>query len=314
MPKKWLEYALHSRVLLSKCPTGTFGSTPPICGKGNNAQLRSVPTSRPPVRSPDLDCSLTICSLDVKIIARGDRQSAARRAPGEFDDRECPSRGLAFSLQLAVQKASFRALALSVSDQQHRDSDLKDEEHLIDESLRGDSQAFGELVCRYQDRLYNAVVHIVRCRAEAEDVVQEAFVQAYVKLQTFKHNSRFYTWLYRIAVNVSISHRRRRKIEVSVEQNREATGDEPLDAFTSPSEPLEQAERKQKLEHALTLLTEEHRSIIVLRHMEEFSYEEIADILDISVGTVRSRLHRARAQLLVHLKKVMPDEAAEFED
>jgi RNA polymerase sigma-70 factor, ECF subfamily len=61
-------------------------------------------------------------------------------------------------------------------------------------------------------------------------------------------------------------------------------------------------------------LTEEHRSIIVLRHMEEFSYEEIADILDISVGTVRSRLHRARAQLLVHLKKVMPDEAAEFED
>ncbi len=234
--------------------------------------------------------------------------------PGEFDGRECPSGGLAFSVPLAVQKASFRALALSVSDQQHRDSDLKDEVHLIDESLRGDSQAFGELVHRYQDRLYSAVVHIVRCRAEAEDVVQEAFVQAYVKLQTFKHNSRFYTWLYRIAVNVSISHRRRRKIEVSVEQNREATGDEPLDAFTSPSEPLEQAERKQKLEHALTLLTEEHRSIIVLRHMEEFSYEEIADILDISVGTVRSRLHRARAQLLVHLKKVMPDEAAEFEE
>ena len=192
--------------------------------------------------------------------------------------------------------------------------DLQGWSGVIDESLRGDSQAFGELVHRYQDRLYSAVVHIVRCRAEAEDVVQEAFVQAYVKLQTFKHNSRFYTWLYRIAVNVSISHRRRRKIEVSVEQNREATGDEPLDAFTSPSEPLDQAERKQKLEHALTLLTEEHRSIIVLRHMEEFSYEESADILDISVGTVRSRLHRARAQLLVHLKKVMPDEAAEFED
>lgn len=211
------------------------------------------------------------------------------------------------------EDCSTRALPLSLSDQQDRDSDLTDEVQLIDQSLQGNSLAFGELVRRYQDRLYSAVVHIVRCRAEAEDVVQEAFVQAYVKLETFKHNSRFYTWLYRIAVNVSISHRRRRKVEVSVEQNRDATGDEPLDTFTSPSEPLEQAERKQQLEQALTLLTEEHRSIIVLRHMEEFSYEEIAEILGISVGTVRSRLHRARAQLLVHLKKVMPDEAAELE-
>jgi RNA polymerase sigma-70 factor (ECF subfamily) len=86
-----------------------------------------------------------------------------------------------------------------------------------------------------------------------------------------------------------------------------------LDTFTSPSEPLEQAERKQKLERALALLTEEHRTIIVLRHLEEFSYEEIAGILAISVGTVRSRLHRARAQLLTHLRKLMPDEALEFD-
>jgi RNA polymerase sigma-70 factor (ECF subfamily) len=197
---------------------------------------------------------------------------------------------------------------------QERDSDLTDETQLIERSLGGDSQAFGELVYRYQDRLYSAVVHIVHCRAEAEDVVQEAFVQAYVKLESFKHNSRFYTWLYRIAVNVSISHRRRRKVELSIEQNRDATGDEPLDAFTSPSEPMELAERKQKLERALALLSEEHRSIIVLRHMEEFSYEEIANILEISVGTVRSRLHRARAQLLTHLKKLMPDEAFDFEE
>jgi len=191
---------------------------------------------------------------------------------------------------------------------QNQDLDLKDELHLIDRSLHGDSEAFGELVRRYQDRLYSAVVHIVRCRAEAEDVVQEAFIQAYVKLQTFKHNSRFYTWLYRIAVNVSISHRRRQRVELSVEQNRDATGDEPMDLSPSPSEPLELAERKQKLQRAMALLTEEHRQIIVLRHMEEFSYEEIADILQISVGTVRSRLHRARAQLLVHLKAEMPDE------
>lgn len=197
---------------------------------------------------------------------------------------------------------------LSGANPQNQDLDLKDERHLIDRSLGGDSDAFGELVRRYQDRLYSAVVHIVRCRAEAEDVVQEAFIQAYVKLQTFKHNSRFYTWLYRIAVNVSISHRRRKRVELSVEQNREASGDEPIDTYAAPSEPLELAERKQKLERAMAQLSEEHRTIIVLRHMDEFSYEELADILEISVGTVRSRLHRARAQLLTYLKTEMRED------
>jgi len=186
--------------------------------------------------------------------------------------------------------------------------DLNDELHLIERSLDGDSDAFGELVRRYQDRLYSAVVHIVRCRAEAEDVVQEAFIQAYVKLQTFKHNSRFYTWLYRIAVNVSISHRRRKRVELSVEQNREATGDEPLDYRSSPSHPLEVAEQQQKLQQAMQRLTEDHRTIIVLRHLDEMSYEDIAEVLEISVGTVRSRLHRAREQLLEHLKEILPDE------
>jgi RNA polymerase sigma-70 factor (ECF subfamily) len=185
---------------------------------------------------------------------------------------------------------------------------LTDETELIDAALQGNSSAFGELVHRYQDRLYSAVVHIVGCRSEAEDVVQDAFVQAFVKLRTFKHNSKFYTWLYRIAVNVSISHRRRRRIELSVEQARELTGDEPLDGRSPPSDPLEQAERREKLAQAMQLLTVEHRTIIVLRHMEEFAYEEIAEILEISVGTVRSRLHRARAQLLEHLKEIMPDE------
>jgi RNA polymerase sigma-70 factor (ECF subfamily) len=187
---------------------------------------------------------------------------------------------------------------------------LTDELELIETALGGDSEAFGQLVRRYQDRLYNAVVHIVGCRSEAEDVVQDAFVQAFVKLSSFKHNSKFYTWLYRIAINVSISHRRRRKIELSVEQARQATGLEPLDESASPSEPLELAERSEKLQQALQLLTVEHRTIIVLRHMDEFAYEEMAEILDISVGTVRSRLHRARAQLLEHLKEIMPDESA----
>lgn len=186
---------------------------------------------------------------------------------------------------------------------------MNDEQRLIEDSVRGNSAAFGELVRRYQDRLYNAVVHIVGCRVEAEDVVQDAFVQAFVKLSSFKHDSKFYTWLYRIAFNVSISRRRRRRTELSVEFSRETTGDEPVDDEVSPSASLEQEEQRIQLQQAMKLLSDEHRAIIVLRHIEEFSYEEIADVLDIAVGTVRSRLHRARAQLLEHLRRFMPDEA-----
>jgi RNA polymerase sigma-70 factor (ECF subfamily) len=110
-------------------------------------------------------------------------------------------------------------------------------------------------------------------------------------------------------VNVSISHRRRKRTQVSIEESREATGEEPLDLGAPPDERLEQTERREKLQRAMNMLTAEHRSIIVLRHMEDFSYEEMAEILDMPVGTVRSRLHRARAQLLEHLKEVMPEEA-----
>ena len=186
---------------------------------------------------------------------------------------------------------------------------MNDETELIHAAIGGDHASFGELVRRYQDRLYTAVVHIIGCRSEAEDVVQDAFVQAYLKLETFKHNSRFYTWLYRIAFNVSISRRRRRRVEISWDESRELTGEEPLDDGVSPVEPLEEAERRELLQQAMTRLTDEHRAIIVLRHMEEFSYEDIAQILDISVGTVRSRLHRARAALLEHLRQIMPDES-----
>jgi RNA polymerase sigma-70 factor (ECF subfamily) len=184
---------------------------------------------------------------------------------------------------------------------------LTDDSLLIQEALQGNTTAFGDLVRRYQDRLYTAVVHIVGCRAEAEDVVQDAFVQAFVNLKSFRQNSKFYTWLYRIAFNVSISRRRRKKPRLSVDQTREATGDEPLDDHSSPSHPLEVQEQQQKLRLAMDRLTDEHRSIIVLRHLEELSYEDIAEILAISVGTVRSRLHRARAQLLEHLREILPE-------
>lgn len=174
---------------------------------------------------------------------------------------------------------------------------MNTESHLIESSLRGDSSAFGELVQLYQDRLYNAVSHFVGNATEAEDVVQEAFVQAYLKLDTFQQTSAFYTWLYRIAFNTAVSRQRRKKLATSVDSIREQTGEEPIDRGDAPDRPLEQQEAVGQVQAALASLSAEHRDILVLREMDELEYEQIAEILAINVGTVRSRLHRARLAL-----------------
>ena len=102
---------------------------------------------------------------------------------------------------------------------------MSDDAELISEALAGHRAAFGELVRKYQGRLFNTLLHVVGSREEAEDVCQEAFVQAFVKLESFGGRSAFYTWLYRIAFNLSVSRRRRRRAEVSMDQHRERTGE-----------------------------------------------------------------------------------------
>lgn len=182
-----------------------------------------------------------------------------------------------------------------------------DDARLIDEALAGDSGAFGQLVQKYQDRLYNTMVHVLGNRDEAEDVVQDAFVQAFLKLDTFQRASAFFTWLYRIAFNVSVSRRRRRRPELSVDVGRELTGTEPMDPGEGPDERVEREERADQVHRALESLNEEHRSILVLREMEGYCYESIAQILELPIGTVRSRLHRARLQLRDTLKEVLQE-------
>ncbi len=184
---------------------------------------------------------------------------------------------------------------------------MKPESELIERALNGDSDSYGQLVHRFQNRLMAAMLHVVGSHDEAEDVVQESFVQAYIKLHTFQGHSQFYTWLYRIAFNNALSRRRKRRGEISIEQNREITGSDPQDAQESPDEPLLRQERVALVHRALARLTEEHREILVLREMEDFSYEEIADILDINLGTVRSRLSRARNQLKIHIEDLQRD-------
>lgn len=188
---------------------------------------------------------------------------------------------------------------------------MTDDAQLISEALGDDQAAFGRIVQKYQVRLFNTMLHVVGSREEAEDVCQEAFVQAFVKLASFQGRSVFYTWLYRIAFNVSVSRRRRKRAELSIDQHRERTGEEPEDGGDPPEERLLRDEQVQQVRDAIGTLNEEHRAILVLREMEGCCYDTIAEILDLPLGTVRSRLHRARLQLREQLQDILQENLAE---
>ena len=183
-----------------------------------------------------------------------------------------------------------------------------DDGSLVEQVLAGDRQAFGILVERYQDRLFNTLLRVLGSREDAADVVQEALVQAYVKLDSFRRESKFYTWLYRIAMNLALSQLRRRKPVVSVEAAKEQVGEEPADDQPGPEREMMAHEQVAVVQSALLKLADQHRQILVLREMEGCSYETIGEILDLPVGTVRSRLFRARMQLKTELQNMLPDE------
>jgi RNA polymerase sigma-70 factor (ECF subfamily) len=185
---------------------------------------------------------------------------------------------------------------------------VNDDHVLIAETLAGDAAAFGQLVRKYQDRLYNALVQSLGMWDEAHDVVQDSFVQAFLKLHSFQGQSKFYTWLYRIAFNTAASSRRKRRPSLSLDHNRESGGPEPLFGGEAPHDRALQAERVERVQRALATLTDDHRTILVLREIDGMAYEEIAEILELPVGTVRSRLFRARMQLREELKEVVEDE------
>lgn len=183
-------------------------------------------------------------------------------------------------------------------------ADQEDQE-LIRCTLAGKNEAFGGLIRRYQDRLYNGMFQILRSEAEAEDVVQDAFVLAFTKLSSFKGNSAFFTWLYRIAYNVAVTRIRRRRPTVSLAGKDESVGLDFPDQGPAPEDRLDQQEQAVQINKAMDRLSEEHRAILVLREMEELDYDAISEILDLPIGTVRSRLHRARNHLREHLDAIL---------
>ena len=171
---------------------------------------------------------------------------------------------------------------------------------LIEQSLAGRRDAFGLLVERYQNRLFHSLLHLLGSVEDAQDVAQEAFVQAFEKLSGFRGQSQFYSWLFRIAHNLAISDRRRmRRVATSLENQREASGYEPTDENPSnePSYSMDAVERQRIVQRALAELPEEFRTTLILKEMDGMSYEEIASTLGIPLGTVRSRIHRARLDL-----------------
>jgi RNA polymerase sigma-70 factor (ECF subfamily) len=168
---------------------------------------------------------------------------------------------------------------------------------LIRQTLQGETSAFGELVRKYQGRLYNSVVRIVGSRVDAEDIVQEAFVRAFVSLRDFRRDCAFYTWLYRLALNLALTQIRKKEPAVSLDTSRELGFCEPVDTEESPEDCLMRKERAPAIAAALAKLNEQHRTILVLREIEQFDYATIARVLDLNVGTVRSRLHRARMRM-----------------
>ena len=175
---------------------------------------------------------------------------------------------------------------------------------LVERTRSGDMQAYGLLVAKYQDRVFNAAYKMAGQREDAEELAQEAFLKALEKISQFRGQSRFYTWLFRITVNLVISHRRRSgKIrfqslaaadELALTQ---AAGLEARKSGRSPQAAAIKAETRLRVAQAIEELDDEMRLAIVLRDMEDMDYSQIADVLSVPTGTVKSRIHRARMVL-----------------
>jgi len=182
-----------------------------------------------------------------------------------------------------------------------------DDDRLIADCLKGQTAAFGELVRRHQDRLFNTVFRLVDSAEDAQDVVQEAFLRAYQSLDRFKGESQFFTWLYRIAVNSAISLKRKQRIVVSLHVDREGQGSVPephdVSELSQPDLALERADEERRIQAALNRLSPEHRAVLILKDLEDQKYETMAEILQVPIGTIRSRLHRARLELREVLEK-----------
>lgn len=173
-----------------------------------------------------------------------------------------------------------------------------DEKELIRLAAEGSEEAFGVLVKKYRIKMFNLAYSMTRNRETADDIAQDVFLKSYIYISKFKYKSSFGTWLYRIAVNTVKDHlRKESRINKISFDERLASPDIQEDEVVIKEEELEAERRKKLLHRAIQALPEKHRTILTLRDIQGVSYKEITGILNVSPGTVDSRLYRARRML-----------------
>ena len=188
------------------------------------------------------------------------------------------------------------------------------DQQLVARVQKGDSRAFDMLVLKYQHKILSLVSRYVRDADEVQDVAQEAFIKAYRSLPSFRGDSAFYTWLYRIAINTAKNHlvsrsRRPPGSDVEPEQAEYFESGAGIRNIETPENALFGEELKGVVKQAISALSEDLRTAITLREFDGLSYEDIADIMDCPVGTVRSRISRAREAIDVSVRKQMDGES-----
>ncbi len=184
-----------------------------------------------------------------------------------------------------------------------------DDRELVRLSLSGDDQAYGELVRRYQRGLYNLAWRMVRDPETARDLTQDIFIRVHRSLSKYDPVYPFTSWIYRVGTNLCIDHIRKRKLDtVSLDAPISMGDDESVtreieDVRQDPGLDAERSERRGMVAAALGKLPENHRTVLVLRHQRDLSYDEIALVLDVPLGTVKARIHRAREAFRKILEK-----------
>src|SRR4051794_693416 len=184
---------------------------------------------------------------------------------------------------------------------------VPEDAQLVNAARNGDMPAYDQLIRRYQERIYATIYHMTSNHEDANDLAQETFIKAYSALKSFKGGSSFYTWVYRIAVNKTINFlkQRKNKTHLSLDDiDFQAEHDPDLVALISERTPRREnnlAELQEKLNEAMQKLSDHHRLVVTLHDVQGLSHEEIAEIMDCNIGTVRSRLFYARQQLQAHL-------------
>lgn len=190
-------------------------------------------------------------------------------------------------------------------------SDKEVDQQLVERAQRGDKHAFELLVAKYQRRLGRLISRFVRDSAEAEDVTQEAFIKAYRALPAFRGESAFYTWLYRIGINtaknylVSLGRRPPTTTQFDAEESEDFEGAEILQDMNTPENELMSKQVAGVVNASLLKLPDDLRTALTLREIEGLSYEEIAEIMSCPIGTVRSRIFRARETIANNLRPLL---------